>query len=129
MTEQEKWETTERYMRLVRTNYMLVLKGEQGRSGSILRRQQLTRLRRWLSAIEVTCERLRRKEGKSPAKARHDWLVARTIQMTVHEQVSDDELRAHLTGPRMLNRRFTEEMRAEGIRAVKAVAEESGLLR
>lgn len=129
MTEQEKWETTERHMRMVSANYMLVLKGDNGRNRNFLRRQQLTRLRRWLSAIEVACERLRRREGKSSAKARHDWLVARTIEMTVHERVTDEELRAHLTGPRMLNRRFTEEMRAEGVRAVKAAAEEAGLLR
>lgn len=128
MTEREKWEMTEKYMKLVSANYLLVLKGFREKSRNMQRRQQLARLRRWLSVIEVTLERLKRKEGKSPAKARHDWLVARTIEMMVREQASDEDLREYLTGPRRLNSRFTKGMREEGIRAVKAVAEESGLL-
>lgn len=129
MTEQEKWATTERYMRLVRANYPLICRDETGQRGSAPRRQQAARLKSWLSAIELACEKLKSKEGKSQARARHDWLVARTIEMIVREQVSDEALRLHLTGPRKLNRRYTDEMREEGLRAVKAAAEACGLLR
>lgn len=128
MTEQEKWDVTERYLRLVRANYTLLLKEERGRGGSALHRRQMNRLKRWLSAVETAREQLKRKEGKSSAKARRDWLVARTLEMTVIEQASDEELRMHLTGSRKLNRRFTDDMRREGIRAVKTVAEAFGLL-
>ena len=61
------------------------------------------------------------------ARARHDWLVARTIELMIFSDAGGEALRNHLTGPRALNQRYVDGMAEAAVKAVEAAAEEAGL--
>lgn len=126
MTVQEKRVHTEKCMRLVRENYRTLKYGRT--MGDAGRRQKMHALRRWLAAIEEAYASLRQREGKSAARARHDWLVARAIELTVFDGGTQQTLCSHLSGPRMLNRRYVGAIEEAALKAIQQAAEEAGLL-
>lgn len=125
MTAQEKWVMTIRYMQHVRVNYKHLKQDGRVKIG---RRQRNQRLSRWLEAIETVYERLRSRKGKSMARARKDWLIARTIEIMVFSGDQNLNMRTDLTGPRPLTRSYVDSLSEEAILAIEAQAEEMGLL-
>lgn len=125
MTAQEKWTTTIRYMQLVRANYMLLKRDGRVKTGARQRNQKLTK---WLEVIESVFRQLRRREGKSLARARKDWLISRTIEIMVFRGEANLNMRTDLAGPRPLNRSYVDALAEEAIRAVEEQAEKMGLL-
>ena len=126
MTALEKRLITERYMRLVRENYHILR--TDGRARPLKRRRGLRSLEKWLTVIEEVCASLRSRSGKSAARARHDWLIARTITIWVFGEGSEASLQTQLTGPRTLNRRYVDGMMEAAVRAIEEAADEAGLL-
>ena len=129
MTAQEKWMTTIRCMELVRANYHLLRSDGGCRAGEIRRRRRIRALERWLEAIDRAYAELRVRRGKSQARARHDWLVARAIELMVFDNADGKALRTHLSGPRPLNQRYLDGIAEAAVKAVEKAAEEMGLLR
>lgn len=125
MTAQEKWVLTIRYMQLVKANYEQL---RQDRRVKIGRQQRNQKLSKWLTVIESVYRRLRSREGKSMARARKDWLVARTIEIMVFSGKANLNMRTDLTGPRPLSRSYVDALAEEAIRTIAAQAEEAGLL-
>lgn len=129
MTTQEKWMTTVRWMELVQANYHLLRAGGAPRPGDMRRRRRLRMLEKWLEAVEQAHAELRVRRGKSQARARRDWLIARAIELMVFDQAGTTALRTHLSGPRPLNQRYVDGIAEAAVKAVEAAAEASGLLR
>ncbi len=127
MTEQEKRQKTMRYLRLIRTNYRILKRREETVDDLSDKNRRETTQIRWLMAAEAASRLLKDKEGKSRARVRHDWLVARTLEITVFQNTSGERLRAQLAGPRMLNQRYVRQMLEEAVKAVQAAAERAGL--
>ncbi len=126
VTAQEKWVMTIKYMQAVRANYAVLSRNSrQVKMGGRMRHQKLAR---WLEAAEAVYRDLRSKEGKSSARARHDWLVARTLEIMVFKGEMNLNMRRDLTGPRALNRQYVDALAEAAILAVEAKAEEMGLL-
>ena len=129
MTAQEKWMTTIRCMELVRANYHLLRGDGAYRTGDLRRRRRLRALEKWMEAIDKAYGELRMRRGKSQARARHDWLVARAIELMVFDNAGGEALRTHLSGPRPLNQRYVDGIAEAAVKAVEKAAEEAGLLR
>ena len=125
VTTQEKWTATLRYMQLVRANYRNLKQDGRVKIG---RRQRNEQLLKWKEVIESVYGRLRSREGKSMARARRDWLVARTIEIMVFRSREQMNMRTDLTGPRPLNRSYVDALAEEGIKAIVEQAEKAGLL-
>ena len=124
MTSQEKWVTTLRYMQQLRLNYSRLKRDGRVKPGGRQRNQRLTR---WLEAVEEVYRRLRSREGKSMARARKDWLIARTIEIMVFNGEMNLNMRTDLAGPRPLTRSYVDALAEQAILAVEAQAEEMGL--
>lgn len=127
MTEQEKRQKTMRYLRLIRSNYRLLKREEETVVELSDKNRRVAAQIRWLTAAEEACRLLKEKGGKSRARIRHDWLVARTLEITVYQNTGGERLRAQLAGPRMLNQRYVRQMLEAAVRAVQAAAERAGL--
>ena len=125
MTAQEKWVTTIRNMQQVRVNYKLLCRERKLKMGS---RRRHPVMMKWLEAIEEAYRELRARRGKSAARARKDWLVARTIEIMVFSSEKNLNMRTDLTGPRPLTRQYVDSLAAEAVRAIEAKAEEKGLI-
>ncbi len=126
MTRQDQWVMTVNCVKLVRANYRLLREGGSLRATGV-RRRQLRRLGRWLTVIDGVYAGLRRQRGKSGARARQDWLIARTIEMMVYDNADGERMRRHLAGPRMLNEQYVGRLTDAAIREIQAAAEEAGL--
>lgn len=125
MTEQEKWKMTVQYMQQVRVNYHLLRTDGSGRN--IRRLQRMNVLLKWQEVIMRTYMKLKDRKGKSSARARHDWLVARAIELTVFEQAEGEMLRRNLCGSRLHTESYVLRMQEAAVQAVKEEAEECGL--
>ena len=125
MTAQEKWTATLRYMQLVRANYMQLKRDGRVKIGM---RQRNQKLMKWLEVIESVFRQLRSREGKSMARARKDWLIARTIEIMVFKSKENLNMRTDLTGPRPLSRSYVDALAEEAVRAIAEQAEKAGLL-
>lgn len=125
MTAQEKWVMTLKCMQLVRVNHALLLRERKLRMG---RRQRHVRLMKWLEAIEAVQAELKKRSGKSAARARHDWLLARAIEIMVFRGELDLDMRTDLAGPRPLSKKYVDSLAEAAVRAIEAKAEEMGLL-
>ncbi len=126
MTSQEKRIITEQYVRLIREN-MHLLREREG-IGRYRMRGRLRILMKWLEVINGVYRQLRRSEGKSGAKARHDQLIARTIELMVYEEGSGI-LSTRLTGRRrVLSKQYVDRMADEAFREIAQAAEQAGLL-
>lgn len=124
MTAQEKWVMTIRYMRQVRANYTRLNRDRKKMGG----RQRNQKLYQWLEAIEEVYRQLRSRKGKSSARARRDWLVARSIEIMVFNGEMNLNMRTDLAGPRPLTRSYVDALEEAAILAVEAQAEKMGLL-
>ena len=125
MTAQEKWVMTIRYMQQVRANYVHLKRDGRVKMG---RRQRNQRLSQWMEVIEAVYHQLREKKGKSSARARRDWLIARTIEIMVFKGAMNLNMRTDLTGPRPLTRSYVDSLAEAAILAIEEKAEEAGLL-
>lgn len=125
MTAQEKWAATIRYMQLVRANYVALKRRSGPKMGS---RQRLGVQRKWFETIERVYARLRCREGKSAARAKHDQLVARTIEMMVFDQMRISDMRTQLTVRRTHTKEYIDRLAEEAILEIEAQAERDGLI-
>ena len=125
MTAQEKWVMTIRNMQQVRVNYRLLCRERKLKMG---RGPRHPRLMKWLEAVEAAYTALRSRKGKSAARARKDWLIARTIEMMVFEG-GKSGLKTGLTGQRrVLSQQYVDRMAEEALRMIMKEAWEAGLL-
>lgn len=125
MTEQEKWRMTVQYMQQVRANYHLLRADGSGRN--VRRLQRLNVLTRWQEVIRRAYMKLKDRKGKSSARARHDWLVARSIELMVFEQTAWEEVRQNLSGGRSHTQQYALRFQEAAIQAIKEEAEVCGL--
>ena len=125
MTAHEKWMMTNRYIRLVREKYPLLSRAGGAKMGRRARNETLCR---WLEVINRVHDRLRGRKGKSMARAKRDWLVARTIEMLVFERLAAVEMQQSLTGPRPVTRQYLDALIEEAVMAIRDEAETAGLL-
>ena len=125
VTAQEKWIMTMRNIQQVRVNYRLLCRERKLRMG---RGHKHPRLMKWLEAIEAVHKQLKRRQGKSAARARKDWLIARTIEIMVFSCDKNLNMRTDLTGPRPLSRQYVDSLAEEAVLAIEAEAEKMGLL-
>ena len=125
MTAQEKWVMTIRNMQQVRANYRLLCRERKLKMG---RGPQHPRLMKWLEAVEAAYAALRSRKGKSAARARKDWLIARTIEIMVFSSDRNLNMRTDLTGPRALTRQYVDSLAEAAVLAIEAEAEKRSLL-
>lgn len=118
---------TIRYIELVRANYHL-LHEKSPSAAKIRRTRSVQGLRPWKEAIDRAYRKLRDKRGKSAARARHDWLVARMLELMVFDAASDQAIRYSLTPGKTVHQRYADVMRESAIKAVEQSAQEMGLL-
>ena len=125
MTTQEKWVLTNRNIQQVRVNYGLLMRERKMKMG---KRHRHPKLMKWLEAIEEVHRALKSRGGKSAARARRDWLIARTIEIMVFSSNGNLNLRTDLTGPRPLTRQYVDSLAEAAVRLIEAEAEKRGLL-
>ena len=125
MTAQEKWEMTIRNMQQVRMNYGLLCRERKLKMGC---RRRHPGMMKWLDAIEAAYKALRCRKGKSAARARKDWLIARTIEIMVFSCDKNLNMRTDLTGPRPLTRQYVDSLAEAAVLAIEEEAEKRGLL-
>ncbi len=124
MTAQEKWVMTMQYMELVRANYHLL----HERAADIRHARRVQGLRKWREAIDRAYRKLREKRGKSAARARHDWLVARMLELMVFDAASEQAILCSITPGKTVHQRYADALRESAIKAVVQSAQEMGLL-
>lgn len=116
------------YVRKVREHYCLLQR--KGGKGQQMRRQERYRLLAdWLEVIENANKDLRSRAGKSAAKAKHDWLISRVIEMMIYDGMGQREMQIQLTGFRPVTAGYVETLKKEALRVIQKKAEEAGLLR
>ena len=125
VTAQEKWVMTIRNMQQVSVNYRLLCRERKLKMG---RGPRHPRLMKWLEAVEAAYAALRSRKGKSAARARKDWLIARTIEIMVFSSDRNLNMRTDLTGPRALTRQYVDSLAEAAVLAIEAEAEKRGLL-
>jgi hypothetical protein len=128
MTAQEKWIMTIRYMEMVRANYHLLHECRPS-AAEIRYARRMHGLRKWREAIDAAYRKLREKRGKSAARARHDWLVARMLELMVFDAASDQMIRHSITPGKTVHQRYADALKESAVRAVMLSAEGMGLLR
>lgn len=127
MTRFERERATIQYMNKVRKNYWL-LKRKGGKGAQARRSERYRLLADWLEAIENTYRALRRREGKSAARMKHDWLVARTLELMVFDGADREKIRQALSWPRPVTEQYVDALVEDVIRAIEEKAQEAGLL-
>ena len=126
MTVQEERLIVQQNVKLIRENIHL-LKGRES-IGRYRMRGRLRILMKWLEVIDELYKKLRSSAGKSPARAKHDRLIARTIEMMVFEG-GKSGLKTGLTGQRrVLSQQYVDRMAEEALRMIMKEAWEAGLL-
>ncbi len=124
MTRQEKWVMTIRCMELVRSNYHLL----HGSAPSMRHARHRHTLLKWKAAIDDAYKMLRERKGKSAARARHDWLVARMLTLMVYEAEDSGAIRCSLSPGRTVHQRYADALSESAIMAVMESAEKMGLI-
>ena len=124
MTRQEKWIMTIRCMELVRSNYHLL----HGNAPSMRHARQIHTIMKWKAAIDDACKALRERKGKSAARARHDWLVARMLMLMVYEAEDSGAIRRSLSPGKTVHQRYADALSESAVMAVLESAEKLGLL-
>ena len=124
MTKHEKWTMTLQRMQLVRRHYLL-LRSSCRHPGAAQRR--LRALEPWLTVVDRTILRLKDRRGKSGARARQDWLIARTIEMLIYENAEEEQLRLYLTGQRALSLAYVRKLAVQAALALQEEADSAGL--
>ena len=127
MTAQEKWVLTIRCIEAVRANYHLLRERELPARIDVRRRQRIRSLSKWRDAIDDAYRALRSRRGKSAARARHDWLVARMLALMVYEAASPQTIRRSLSPGREVHERYSDALGEYAIKAVVESAEKRGL--
>lgn len=91
-------------------------------------RQRMHNVIKWKEAIDNAYRALREKRGKSAARARHDWLIARMLELMVYEAADDRAIRRSLAPGRVVHQRYADALSEAAIKAVMESAERLGLL-
>lgn len=128
MTKQEKWTRTWQCMRLVQGHYRRLQEDADRPGLTVEQRRQYAVLKKWMQVMEEVKETLRKRTGKSAARARHDWLVAHTLDLTVFQNIDGERLRTQLTGHRPVTVRYAQDLLDQAALAVQEAAEKKGLL-
>lgn len=116
------------YMSRVQKNYWL-LKRKGGKGAQTRRSERYRLLADWLEVIENTFRALRRREGKSSARIKHDWLMARTLELMVFDGADREKIRQALSWPRPVTYGYVEALVKDAVGAVAEKAQEAGLIR
>ena len=82
---------------------------------------------RWFESIRATYDRLKAHEGKTPNLWRHQWTLARALQLYVFERADVEAMALVLGVPKRLSRKRVIAILREAALEVAADAERAGL--